>query len=68
MTLSLWPSDDETIEGSGRALREGRITCVGLVNRCLAAIDEWEPKVKAWYELQLDDGEKRFMFIPRGAQ
>ncbi len=48
MTLSLWPSDDETIEGSGRALREGRITCVGLVKRCLAAIDEWESKVKAW--------------------
>jgi Asp-tRNA(Asn)/Glu-tRNA(Gln) amidotransferase A subunit family amidase len=48
MTLTLWPSEDETIEGAGRALREGRTTCVGLVERCLAAIEEWEPKVKAW--------------------
>ena len=33
MTLSLWPPEDETIEGSGRDLREGRITCVGLVDK-----------------------------------
>jgi len=46
--LALLPGEDETIVGAGRALREGRITCVGLVERCLAAIDEWEPKVKAW--------------------
>ncbi len=48
MTLSLVPRPDETIEGAGRALREGRTTCVGLVERCLAAIEEWEPRVRAW--------------------
>ncbi len=34
MTLSLVPREGETIEGAGRALRAGRMTCVGLVERC----------------------------------
>ena len=54
MTLFLWPTDDETIEGAGRALRVGRITCVGLVERCLAKIEEWEPKVKAWVVVDVE--------------
>jgi Asp-tRNA(Asn)/Glu-tRNA(Gln) amidotransferase A subunit family amidase len=48
MTLRLFPTSEETIEGAAAALRTGRMTCVGLVERCLAAIDEWEPKVRAW--------------------
>jgi Asp-tRNA(Asn)/Glu-tRNA(Gln) amidotransferase A subunit family amidase len=48
MKLSLVPRREDTIEGAGEDLRAGRITCVGLVERCLAAIEEWEPKVHAW--------------------
>ncbi|HWE37770.1 MAG TPA: amidase [Isosphaeraceae bacterium] len=48
MTLRLFPRREETIAGAAEALRAGRTTCVGLVERCLAAIDEWEPKVRAW--------------------
>jgi aspartyl-tRNA(Asn)/glutamyl-tRNA(Gln) amidotransferase subunit A len=48
MTLHLFPQPNETIEGEAEALRAGRMTCVGLVERCLGAIDEWEPKVRAW--------------------
>lgn len=46
--MRLLTRPEETIEGIGLALREGRTSCVELVERCLAAVDEWEPKVKAW--------------------
>ncbi len=48
MTLRLFPPTHETIAGAAEALRAGRITCVGLVERCLSAIDEWETRVRAW--------------------
>jgi Asp-tRNA(Asn)/Glu-tRNA(Gln) amidotransferase A subunit family amidase len=48
VTLSLVPRREETIEGATEDLRAGRTTCVALVERCLAAIEEWEPKVHAW--------------------
>ena len=51
MSLSLWPDDIDTITGAGKALREGRTSCVNLVQRCLAKIDEWEPKIRAWVTL-----------------
>jgi Asp-tRNA(Asn)/Glu-tRNA(Gln) amidotransferase A subunit family amidase len=46
--LSLVPKREETIEGATEDLRSGKTTCVALVERCLAAIEEWEPKVHAW--------------------
>jgi aspartyl-tRNA(Asn)/glutamyl-tRNA(Gln) amidotransferase subunit A len=36
------------IQSAGRELREGRQTCVGLLEQCLARIDELEPRVRAW--------------------
>jgi aspartyl-tRNA(Asn)/glutamyl-tRNA(Gln) amidotransferase subunit A len=54
MTLRLFPSPEETIAGAADDLRAGRITCVGLVERCLAAIDAWEPKVHAWVVVDRD--------------
>ncbi len=32
-------------------LREGRTTCVEILNGCLDQVDEWEPKVHAWVVL-----------------
>jgi len=46
--LRLFPTEDDTIEGTGRALREGRRTCRDVLESCLASIEEWEPKVRAW--------------------
>jgi Asp-tRNA(Asn)/Glu-tRNA(Gln) amidotransferase A subunit family amidase len=44
----LFPDPDQTIEGIGLALRAGRTSCLEILDRCLAQVDEWEPKVHAW--------------------
>lgn len=44
----LFSGPDQTIAGTGRALREGRATCVDVLGRCLEQVDHWEPKVHAW--------------------
>ncbi len=46
--LTLLPTRSETIEGASEDLHAGRIDCVGLFERCLARIEQWEPTVKAW--------------------
>jgi Asp-tRNA(Asn)/Glu-tRNA(Gln) amidotransferase A subunit family amidase len=46
--LSLNPPPEETIAGAGAAIRAGRLTCRTLLERCLARIDEFEPRVRAW--------------------
>ncbi|MDR3636715.1 MAG: amidase [Isosphaeraceae bacterium] len=46
--LRLFPTEDETIEGTGRALRKGRRTCREVLEQCFERIEEWEPKVRAW--------------------
>src|SRR5436190_11425767 len=48
MPLSLTPAPSETICVTLDDLRAGRRTCVQVVERCLAQIDEWEPRVHAW--------------------
>jgi Asp-tRNA(Asn)/Glu-tRNA(Gln) amidotransferase A subunit family amidase len=50
----LFPPPDQTIAGNGRALREGRATCVDILQRCFDQCDEWEPKVHAWVVLDRD--------------
>src|SRR5262245_16191098 len=47
----LFPAPDQTIAGIGRALREGRVTCAEILDRCLEQVDEWEPQVHAWVVL-----------------
>ncbi len=49
--LRLFPHEDETIEGVGRALREGKTTCAAVLERCFHQIDLWDEKVKAWVYL-----------------
>lgn len=46
--LSLFPPDDQTIEGIGRALRDGETTCAAVLEHCFHQIDLWEDKVRAW--------------------
>jgi aspartyl-tRNA(Asn)/glutamyl-tRNA(Gln) amidotransferase subunit A len=50
----LFPTPDQTIAGVGRALREGRFTCVDVLNRCLEEVDHGETKVHAWVVLDRD--------------
>lgn len=47
-SLRLFPRCDETIDGTARALREGRRTCADVLQQCFGRIDEWEPTVRAW--------------------
>ncbi len=54
----LFPTPDQTIAGIGRALREGRTSCVEILEGCLAQVDEWEPKVHAWVVLDRDTGDR----------
>jgi Asp-tRNA(Asn)/Glu-tRNA(Gln) amidotransferase A subunit family amidase len=49
--MNLFPPADETIEGVGRAVRDGHRTFVDVVESCLARAEEWEPKVNAWAHL-----------------
>ena len=46
--MPLYPLPHETIEGLGKSLRGGEISCVEILNRCLDRIDEWEGRVNAW--------------------
>jgi aspartyl-tRNA(Asn)/glutamyl-tRNA(Gln) amidotransferase subunit A len=46
--MTLYPSEQETIEGVGRAVRAGRTTCAEVLAKCLDRIAEWEPRLKAW--------------------
>lgn len=50
----LFPGPEQTIAGIGRAIREGRVTCADVLNRCLEQVDLWEPKVHAWVVLDRD--------------
>jgi Asp-tRNA(Asn)/Glu-tRNA(Gln) amidotransferase A subunit family amidase len=52
--MGLFPSEHETIEGVGRALRAGETTCVAVLEKCLDRIEEWEPRVKAWVRVDRD--------------
>ena len=47
----LFPTPDQTIAGIGATLRDGKITCLEILEGCLAQVDEWEPKVHAWVVL-----------------
>jgi len=49
--MRLYPSPLGTIVGVSRALRAGERTCVSVVEQCLAQIDAWEPRVKAWVSI-----------------
>jgi Asp-tRNA(Asn)/Glu-tRNA(Gln) amidotransferase A subunit family amidase len=55
----LFPEPDQTVAGIGRALREGSISCVEILEKCLAQVDEWEPKVHAWVVLDRDGAIKQ---------
>jgi Asp-tRNA(Asn)/Glu-tRNA(Gln) amidotransferase A subunit family amidase len=50
----LFPRFDQTIAGVGRSLREGRTSCVKILEGCLEQVDDWEPKVHAWVVLDRD--------------
>lgn len=52
--MGLFPHEHETIEGVGRALRRGQVTCVEVLERCLDRIEEWEPRLKAWVVVDRD--------------
>jgi Asp-tRNA(Asn)/Glu-tRNA(Gln) amidotransferase A subunit family amidase len=47
----LFPSSDHLIAEIGESLREGKTTCLKILESCLAQVDEWEPKVHAWVVL-----------------
>jgi aspartyl-tRNA(Asn)/glutamyl-tRNA(Gln) amidotransferase subunit A len=49
--MALFPSEHETIEGVGRALRAGETTCALVLEKCFDRIEEWEPRLKAWVRL-----------------
>ena len=46
--MHLYPTENETIVGTARAIRDGKLSCVDVVNRCLANIDAREHEVHAW--------------------
>ncbi|MCP4786150.1 MAG: amidase [Fuerstiella sp.] len=49
--LHLFAELDETIHGCAAALRAKTITCVELLDRCLACVDQWESSVHAWVSI-----------------
>ena len=44
----------QTIHEAAAAIRQGSATPIDLVEQCLSAIDQWEPKVKAWVFVDRD--------------
>ena len=52
LTLASLPQ--ENIESIGRAIRERKISCVDVLNRCLENVERWESKVHAWVVLDVE--------------
>src|SRR6516164_6897451 len=46
--LTTDPPTMQTIHAAAAAIRQRDITPVDLVEQCLAAIDRWEEKIRAW--------------------
>ena len=55
MSLSLHPASDETLFGLCAAIRDRRLTCGELWNRCRAKHEKFERHVKAWVRFGGDD-------------
>ncbi len=55
---------------AGREIREGRLSCSALLERCLARIDELEPRIHAWVLVDRDrarsEAELRDRELARG--
>lgn len=58
MSLNLIPSSNETIHGIAQDIAAKRRSCVEVLESCLAKIDEWEPRVKAWVSLDRAGAKK----------
>jgi len=52
--MRLYPLPEETIAGTGQALKAGRRTCLDVVQSCLVQIAHWEPSVQAWVSVDRD--------------
>jgi aspartyl-tRNA(Asn)/glutamyl-tRNA(Gln) amidotransferase subunit A len=65
---TLFPTPEQTIAGIGRKLRDGKTTCVEILNGCLAQVDEWEPKVHAWVVLDRDRALEQAMALDQELQ
>lgn len=52
--MRLHPLPEETIAGVAHAIRNGERTCASVVEACLAKIDEYEPRVRAWVIIDRD--------------
>jgi aspartyl-tRNA(Asn)/glutamyl-tRNA(Gln) amidotransferase subunit A len=61
----LFPRPDQTIAGIGRALREGRVACVDVLENCLRQVDHWEPKVHAWVVLDREGARQQAEALDR---
>ena len=46
--MQLFPAPEQTIEFTAHAIRNGEISCVAVLERCLAQIDELETDIRAW--------------------
>jgi Asp-tRNA(Asn)/Glu-tRNA(Gln) amidotransferase A subunit family amidase len=66
--LNLYPADHETIEGVGRAVRAGQRTFVDVLESCLARVEEYEPKVKAWVVLDRERAIAQALELDRELQ
>ncbi len=51
MPLSLVPSIEETLLGLSSAIRERRVTCREVLERCRSKVREFEPSVQAWVRI-----------------
>lgn len=71
MTLTatnLHPSPEETITFTAQAIRDGKLTCVDVLNRCFERIDAWEPQVKAWVRIDRDGAMSQARTLDEEAQ
>jgi aspartyl-tRNA(Asn)/glutamyl-tRNA(Gln) amidotransferase subunit A len=57
--MRLFPSEDETITGTGKRLRQGETTCLDVLRTCLDRIEQKEPAVRAWVLVDRDGAERQ---------
>jgi aspartyl-tRNA(Asn)/glutamyl-tRNA(Gln) amidotransferase subunit A len=58
MPLHLIPSIEETLLGLSSAIRERRLSCGDVLERCRSKLREFEPSVQAWVRIGGDELER----------
>lgn len=63
--MNLLPTTNETILGLSRAILAGELSCMEVLERCLATVDQLESQVHAWVLIDVDGSRHQASILDR---